>query len=413
MKDIKRPLEFLASMVLALGLVAPMFAAEETKRTLTDLQVSFKLDPRLTKSLYMGDRWVSPPTYTGTSGQDTVEARAQGLDSEGRSVSISPQWIAADPEMVTVSPSQGSEVKITLKRAGESRLQVISQGVTKELSIKAAVRNNLLEVQIAQSEVVQPPAAQTVAATGPAAASPARNASAFKSDKERVSYALGMNYGSALRKTPVEMDPDLLIKGLRDALSSRPTLLTDKEMQATLASLKGELKKERTASQATRNNELAEKNKQTEEAFLAENKARDGVVTLDSGLQYRILKSADGRKPAAGDTVIAHYRGTLLDGTEFDSSHKRKKPATVALPRAIPGWREALQLMPVGSKWQLFIPSNLAFGAQPGRRHPGIAPNATLVFEVELISIREKPGASAQVNDRVNEVGSGLQASAR
>ena len=413
MKDIKRPLEFLAGMVLALGLAAPMFAAEEAKRTLTDLQVSFKLDPRLTKGLYMGDRWVSPPTYAGTSGQDTVEARAQGVDAEGRSVSISPQWIAADPEMVTVSPSQGSEVKITLKRAGESRLQVISQGVTKELSIKAAMRNDVLQVQIAQSGVAQPPAAQTVAATGPAAASPGRDASAFKSEKERVSYALGMNYGSALRKAPVEMDPDLLIKGLRDALSASPTLLTDKEMQATLASLKGELKKDKTASQGVRKNELAEKNKQTEEAFLAENKARDGVVTLDSGLQYRILKSANGKRPAAGDTVVAHYRGTLLDGTEFDSSYKRKKPATVALPKAIPGWREALQLMPVGSKWQLFIPSNLAFGAQPGRKHPGIAPNATLVFEVELISIREKPGTNAQVKDRINEAGPGLQASSR
>jgi FKBP-type peptidyl-prolyl cis-trans isomerase FklB len=135
---------------------------------------------------------------------------------------------------------------------------------------------------------------------------------------------------------------------------------------------------------------LAEKNMKEGETFLAENKTREGVVALESGLQYKILKSGDGEKPAAGDTVVCNYRGTLINGTEFDSSYKRGKPATFAVNRVIKGWTEALQLMPVGSKWQLFIPPNLAYGARGAGNL--IGPNATLIFEVELIAIEGKAG---------------------
>ena len=134
-----------------------------------------------------------------------------------------------------------------------------------------------------------------------------------------------------------------------------------------------------------RRKELAEKNKTEGEAFLAENGAREGVVTLESGLQYRVLEEGDGVRPTAEDTVVCHYQGTLIDGMEFDSSHKRGKPGTFALNRVVRGWREALQLMPVGSKWQLFIPPELGYGRRGTR---GIPPNATLVFEVELLSIQ-------------------------
>jgi FKBP-type peptidyl-prolyl cis-trans isomerase FklB len=395
----KSALAIFTSVVVAMGFAGPVYSAEGQTPALTDLQVSFKLDPRLTRGQYLGELWVSPPTYTGTSGQDTVEARAQGTDGRGRPVNTSPKWIPTDPEMVTVSPSEGNQVKITVKRAGESRLQVTFQGVSKELSVKAAHRNNALQVEITQPVVPSAPAGKNVSAGQGPATAPAQDTQALKSERERLGYSLGMNFGSAIRKAPMQFDRDLLIKGLQDALSDSQTMLTETEMRATLAALQSDLKKEKAALQAARKNELAEKNKKAGEAFLAENKAKEGVVTLESGLQYKILKPADGRKPTGGDTVVAHYRGTFVDGTEFDSSYKHHKPATVALPRTIKGWNEALQLMPVGSKWQLFVPSNLAYG-EHGRKRPGVAPNATLVFEVELISIQDRrgPGAQASVN---------------
>src|SRR4029434_3108892 len=182
---------------------------------------------------------------------------------------------------------------ITVQRTGESRLQVTSQGVTKELSVTAAVRNDVFQVQIAQPGVVRPRAAQDVPAPDPVAAAPPQNASALNGEKEKVGYALGMKFGSAIRKSSLEVNQDLLIKGLQDALSSNQTLLTETEMRAVLA-----------ASQAARVDELAEKNKANGAAFLAENRAKEGVVTLESGLQYKVLKAAEGRKHAAGDTRV-------------------------------------------------------------------------------------------------------------
>ena len=212
-----------------------------------------------------------------------------------------------------------------------------------------------------------------------------QDAPALKNEKEKRSYALGMSLGNNLRKQSMELDSALLIQGLKDALSGGKTLLTEEELRAIIA----ELRNEQKAKQMLAAKQLAEKIQKDGEAFLAANKAKEGVVTLASGLQYKILKAGDGKKPAADDKVVCHYRGAFIDGTEFDSSYSRSQPATFAVNRVIKGWTEALQLMPVGSKWQLFIPPQLAYGERGSGRT--IGPNATLIFEVELISIQGKP----------------------
>lgn len=370
--------------------------AGETQAALADIKFYFKLDPRLTQGLYMGERWVSAATYSGTVGQDTVEARAQGVDAKGRPVNISPEWSAADPEMVTLSPSQGNQVKITVTRDGESRVRVASQEVSKELVLKAAYRNNSLQLEIAQAGGTGAPNAAQGAANP---RGPAQDEPKIKGEKERLSYAVGMSLGSAMRKEPLEPDLDYVIRGLKDAIAAGETLLTEQEMRSALVAMQGELKKKKAAAQAAREKELAEKNRNNEEAFFAENRAKEGIVTRESGMQYKVLKHGDGRKPAANDTVVFHYRGAFLDGTEFDSSYRRKKAATLALRRATKGWKEALQLMPVGSKWQVFIPSRLAYGAR-GVKSAGIAPNAPLVFEVELLSIKDSLGTRAQLSEK-------------
>jgi len=169
---------------------------------------------------------------------------------------------------------------------------------------------------------------------------------------------------------------------LRDALSGAKLLMTEEDLRATLSAFQTEWKQKR--AQALRL--PAEENRKAGEAFLAENRSKEGVVTLPSGLQYKVLKAGDGKKPTEADTVECRYRGTLLNGNEFDSTDRAGKPATFKLSGVIPGWKEALQLMPVGSKWQLFIPSQLAYGEQGSGRY--IGPNATLVFEVELLAIK-------------------------
>jgi FKBP-type peptidyl-prolyl cis-trans isomerase FklB len=182
----------------------------------------------------------------------------------------------------------------------------------------------------------------------------------------------------------VDVDPTVFGQGLNDALSGGKTLLTEAEVRTIITALQTEMKVKLDAAQA----QAAAKNKKDGEAFLAANKVKEGIVTLPSGLQYKILKAGTGRKPTLDDTVVCHYRGTLIDGTEFDSSYKRNQPATFPVKGVIKGWTEALQLMPAGSKWQLFIPSNLAYAE---RGAPAvIGPNAALIFEVELISIQDK-----------------------
>jgi FKBP-type peptidyl-prolyl cis-trans isomerase len=210
---------------------------------------------------------------------------------------------------------------------------------------------------------------------------------ALKTQKEKFSYAIGMNTGQriaqSLNDKSVPFDPAILARGLKDALSGGKTLLTDAEAQAIL----GEVAKEMHDKQQVKMQEEGTVNKKEGDAFLAANKTKEGVVTLPSGLQYKIEKEGAGPKPAASDTVVCNYRGTLVNGTEFDSSYKRNEPTTFPVSGVIKGWTEALQLMPVGSKWQLFIPPDLAYG--PSGR-PGIEPNSTLIFEVELLSIKDK-----------------------
>ncbi|MFZ3265849.1 MAG: FKBP-type peptidyl-prolyl cis-trans isomerase [Terriglobales bacterium] len=216
----------------------------------------------------------------------------------------------------------------------------------------------------------------------------AAEAPTFKSRKEKFSYALGMNIGNGLganlKKQSVEVDPSLVAEGLKDAMAGAKMRLTEEEAKTVLTEVQNEVREQ----QQEKVKEAAGKNKTEGEKFLVANKDKEGVVTLPSGLQYKILKEGAGPKPTATDTVECNYRGTLLDGTEFDSSYKRGQPATFPVSGVIKGWTEALQLMPLGSKWQLFIPSDLAYG--PRGAGAEIGPDATLIFEVELISIKDK-----------------------
>jgi FKBP-type peptidyl-prolyl cis-trans isomerase FklB len=205
---------------------------------------------------------------------------------------------------------------------------------------------------------------------------------ALKTPKEKLSYGIGADLGRNLKRLGVEIDADTLVKGLNDALSGVKPLMSDEEIGATLNALQEQIRRKQVQIAAA----AADENKKAGEAFLAQNKGKDGVVTLPSGLQYKILKAGNGNKPTEKDTVECNYRGTLLNGNEFDSSYRRGQPATFGLTAVIPGWKEALQLMPVGSKWQLFIPPELAYGERGAGRE--IGPNATLIFEVELLAIK-------------------------
>ncbi len=216
--------------------------------------------------------------------------------------------------------------------------------------------------------------------------------------KQKFSYALGMNIGNGLggnlKKQGVEVDWNIVAKGLKDAVAGGKTQLTEEEAQAVLKEVQTEVQKQ----QQEKMKEAADKNKSEGEAFLAANKGKEGVVTLPDGLQYKILTAGTGPKPAPTDSVVCNYRGTLINGTEFDSSYKRGQPATFGVGQVIKGWTEALQLMPVGSKWQLFIPSNLAYG--PRGAGAEIGPDSTLIFEIELLSIQDKTKKDEKKDDK-------------
>ncbi len=216
----------------------------------------------------------------------------------------------------------------------------------------------------------------------PAVALAQGGAAELKTDKEKLSYAMGMDLGGQLKTRSVEVDPAVFAQGLKDALSGGKTLLTDDEAKKVIT----ELQKVMVARNMAEMQAAGEKNQAAGEAFLAANKAKEGVVTLPSGLQYKIITAGTGPKPTLEQTVVCHYRGTLIDGTEFDSSYKRGQPATFPVKGVIKGWTDVLQLMPAGSKWQVFIPGSLAYGMRGSG--PTIGPNATLVFEIELVSIR-------------------------
>jgi FKBP-type peptidyl-prolyl cis-trans isomerase FklB len=206
----------------------------------------------------------------------------------------------------------------------------------------------------------------------------------LKSQKDKLSYSLGMNIGMGLKNQSVDVDSDIFVKGIKDAISGAKPLMEEAEIRQILMAFQ----KEMMAKQQEMVKKLGEKNKTDGEAFLAENKKKEGVKTLPNGLQYKVIKAGTGRKPKLTDSVKVNYKGTLINGTEFDSSYRRGEPATFPVNGVIPGWTELLQLMEEGAKWQLFIPPNLAYGERGAGNQ--IGPNATLVFEVELISIQEK-----------------------
>jgi FKBP-type peptidyl-prolyl cis-trans isomerase len=203
----------------------------------------------------------------------------------------------------------------------------------------------------------------------------------LKTMKDKVSYGLGVDIARNFKKQGIEADPDLVMKGLKDGLSGEKLLLPEEDLRLIMSGFRHELSKRRMEVLKL----LAEENKKNGAAFLSENAHKEGVMTLPSGLQYKVLKAGDGKKPAEGDTVECNYRGNLMNGTELDKS-EAGKPATFKLTAVIPGWKEALLLMPVGSKWQLFVPPHLAYGEKGSEGR--IGPNATLVFELELVSIR-------------------------
>ncbi len=207
-------------------------------------------------------------------------------------------------------------------------------------------------------------------------------APSLKTRKEKTSYGIGVDLGRNFKRLRVDIDPDLMMRGFKDALTGDEgkLLLTEEELRIVMNAYQRELRQSamRIAKQS------ADTNRKASEAVLAQNAKKEGVVTLPSGLQYRVLKAATGKTPADGDTVDCKYKGTLTDGTVFDGSGD--KPATFNIAGVIPGWKEALKLMPVGSKWQLFIPPQLAYGERGAGRD--IGPNATLIFEVELLAIK-------------------------
>ena len=221
---------------------------------------------------------------------------------------------------------------------------------------------------------------------GTATKKPAPAVAPLTTDKQKASYAIGQNIAQGLQKDGVDVDTTALARGIRDALSGAKPALTAEEEKAVLTKLATDVR----AKQQEKLAALSAANKKQGEDYLAANQGKEGVTTLPSGLQYKILTTGTGPKPAPTDKVVCNYRGTFLNGQEFDNSYKRGEPVTFQVNGVIKGWSEALQLMPVGSKWQLFIPPNLAYGEQ-GRQ--GIEPNSTLVFEVELVSIAPKDAA--------------------
>ncbi|MEE9523719.1 MAG: FKBP-type peptidyl-prolyl cis-trans isomerase, partial [Thermodesulfovibrionales bacterium] len=201
----------------------------------------------------------------------------------------------------------------------------------------------------------------------------------LESKKDKLSYSIGLDIGSKLRMQAIEVDPSIVARGLTDGFKGGKTLMSEKEASETMDAFQ----KEMFAKQQAERNKLGEKSKKEGEEFLAKNKKEKGVKTTKSGLQYKVIKKGKGKTPTATDSVTVNYRGTLIDGTEFDSSYKRGQPATFQVGGVIKGWTEALQLMKEGAKWQLFIPSDLAYGERGAGRD--IGPNSALIFEVELI----------------------------
>jgi FKBP-type peptidyl-prolyl cis-trans isomerase FklB len=370
---------------------SPEAALPAAAGAVKDIQLSYKRDPRLVDPFRGIKPWAAGPNFGGATAQDTVEVRAEGVNVPGKPVKINPEWIASDPEMVTVSPSQGDDVKVTVHKAGESKLRITYQGVSKELEIKARYVNKfmLFEIEEARSTKLAVPSVA--------------EAPQVHKSKNDVSYAAGMNLAKALQEQSQDVDVDSLVRGIRDTLSGGKTLMTEEQ---ALAALEGLQTDQRIVEDGLNRKALGEKNKREGEAFLAENKKKDGVVTLPSGLEYKVITMGDGKKPTANDVVTVKYRATFIDGKEFENSGKHNTGA-ISLPvqSTIRAWQEALPLMPVGSKWELFVPADLAYGERgsgggrsgrrPGPVRPVIGPNATLIFDVDLLAA-EPPTTEAR-----------------
>jgi FKBP-type peptidyl-prolyl cis-trans isomerase FklB len=215
----------------------------------------------------------------------------------------------------------------------------------------------------------------------------AEEKSALKDPKDKVSYSIGLDIGSTLKKQNIDVNMDTLFAGLKDAITGAKPQLTEEQMKETMTNFSKELRDKQMAAMQ----EATQKNAAAGQKFLAENKTKPGVKTTASGLQYKVLKEGTGPSPKETDTVVTNYRGTLINGTEFDSSYKRNEPVTFPVNGVIKGWTEALQLMKKGSKYQLFVPAELAYG--PRGAGQDIGPNETLIFEVELVDI--KPASAA------------------
>ncbi len=208
----------------------------------------------------------------------------------------------------------------------------------------------------------------------------AQEALILKNQKEKMSYIIGVDFGRNLKAQPLEVDPEMVARGMKDAFSGSKLLLTEEQVREAMSSFQRDMISKQQA--------IAEKNKKDGEAFLAEDKKKNGIITLPTGLEYKVIKTGAGRRPKAGDTVTVHYRGALIDGREFYNSYLLGQPETLTIKDVIPGLAEALLLMQEGSKWLLFLPPSLAYGDRGAGNQ--IGPNASLIFEVELISIQEK-----------------------
>lgn len=204
----------------------------------------------------------------------------------------------------------------------------------------------------------------------------------LETDEQKVSYSFGLIFGKRMTSDIPNLDLNVFVQGLKDGFKGDPALLTEQQIEATLKQFQEEQRRE----QLQAFEDIAEKNKAAGEEFLANNKNKEGVVTLANGLQYKVIKAGSGAKPTSKSMVKVHYSGSLIDGTVFDSSIERGEPVSFAVDSVIAGWTQALQMMPVGSKWNLYIPSDLAYG--PGGNR-SIGPNETLLFEVELLEIQQ------------------------
>ncbi|HHT0593796.1 TPA: FKBP-type peptidyl-prolyl cis-trans isomerase N-terminal domain-containing protein [Legionella anisa] len=211
----------------------------------------------------------------------------------------------------------------------------------------------------------------------------AADATSLVTDKDKLSYSIGADLGKNFKNQGIDINPDALAKGMQDGMSGAQLILTEQQMKDVLNKFQKELMAKRSAEF----NKKAEENKSKGDSFLSTNKSKSGVVVLPSGLQYKIIEAGTGNKPGKTDTVTVEYTGTLIDGTVFDSTEKTGKPATFQVSQVIPGWTEALQLMPAGSTWEIYVPSDLAYG--PRSVGGPIGPNETLIFKIHLISVKK------------------------